>query len=406
MKETPTSFHADRPLRTRKQLAVGAMLLLLAALFYWKADQNFRTHDYVNSNFFSFWVSGHMVWTGESPYDAAQWRAAFDAYHATYFPSKILQYPLPLMYFMAPIGALPVGTAYFAWQLICEVILAVAIAMLLRRQPHALGLVLLLTPFLLFFGPEYLSLQVGSVGAIALLAVALALLLLKEQHPFAAGVALSMTLLKPPQALTLLALVGIWFLARRQWKAIAGLAAGSILLLAAWLARDPAGIAKFRGSSDFLLGHTLGVQSNIFSYSYLACGGVSCMWILGSIGSLLILATGAYILWRNRARWSDWEAFSLIIPLGFVTALYLWSYDQLLYVIPIVWIACRLLERWHSYVPVIIFLIVLDVVAFAALAFHAYTQRDLLNILTSLVVLGLFGWLTGRPAAPPPQTLS
>src|SRR5512146_415520 len=143
------------PQRTGNQTSAVVMIVLLAAmavLFVWKAQANYRTQDPLNSNFFSFWLSGHMVWTGENPYDAAQFQAGFDAYGATYRPSKILQYPLPLMYFMAPIGALPVRYGYFVWQLVCEIILALVVFMLLQREVKARGLAAPISAFLLFFG--------------------------------------------------------------------------------------------------------------------------------------------------------------------------------------------------------------------------------------------------------------
>lgn len=369
-------------------------LLLLAGLFLWKAQLNYRIHDPINSNFFSFWLSGQMAWNGQSPYDAAQFKAGFDAAGATYRPSKILQYPLPLMYFMAPLGALPVREGYFAWQLVCEIILAVVVFILLRRQPRTRGLLVPAAAFLLFFGPVYLSLQIGSVGAISLLAVGLVILFLERGWPISAGLALSLTLLKPPQALALLLLAGVWLIARRQWRAIAGMAAGALVLLAVWLIRDPLGLAKFRSSSDFLLGHSMGVQSNVYSFAYLACrGNVPCMWALGSVLLVVVLGLGAYALWRNRARWDDWEAFNVIIPLGFLCALYLWSYDQILYVVPVVWIAARLLIRSRSYVLPLAFLVLVDLVSLAALTVQAYTQKDLLSVLTTVLVLGMTAWL-------------
>jgi hypothetical protein len=384
-------------IRVPKFLGITLIVIALAAIFVWKAQQNYQHQDYINSNFFSFWLSGHMVWTGQSPYNASEFKAGFDAAGATYRPSKILQYPLPLMYFLAPVGALPVGAGYFAWLLIVQAGIALSVFLLLQRAHAAAWLVLPLMVFLEFFGPVYLTLQIGSVGIISLLAVTLAILWLESGHPFWAGIALALTLLKPPQALTLLALAGIWFIIRGQWKAIAGLAAGGLTLVAVWLLRDSQGLIKFRGSSDFLLGHSLGVQSNVFSFAYLACGrNQGCMWVAGSIAAVAILALGAYMLWLNRRRWTDWQAFNIIIPLGFLTALYLWSYDQLLYIIPLVWIATQLLTRPRRYGLVTAFLVLVDVVAFVALGVQANTQLDLASLMTTVLVLGMCLWLQRR----------
>lgn len=377
-----------------------AIMAALAALLFFKALGNYQHQDYLNSNFFSFWLSGHMAWNGESPYDTSQFLAGFDRFGATYRPSRILQYPLPLMYFLAPLGLLPIGPAYFVWQLVSELAIAATVLLLIRREPGSRLLFPLLTAALLFFGPAYLSLQVGSVGIFSLLAITLAIVLLQKDRPFLAGVALAVTLLKPPQALTLMLLIGIWFVFRRQWRAIAGVGIGSVVLLAVWLLRDPQGLIKFRGSSDSLLGHTLGVQSNVYSFAYLACGrNATCMWALGTVAALVVVALGVFLLWRNRTAWSDWQAFNIIIPLGFLSAIYLWSYDQMLYIIPVVWIASRLFARVRSYAPVVVFLIVIDLVSFIALAVQATSRQDLASLVTTLLILGLCLWLQHQPGS-------
>ncbi len=387
-------MHPSRPLLP-KLLGITLTLSALAAVFILKASQNYRTQHPTNSNFYSFWLAGHMAWTGESPYDASQWKAGFDAVNATYRPSRILQYPLPLMYFMAPIGWLPPAQAYFAWLLATQAILAFTIYVLLGSQPGRRRLFLPVTIFLLFFGPVFLTLQIGSVGAIALLAITLGIMLLKRNQPLWAGVAFSVLALKPPQAVPLFILLLVWFVARRQWRALAGIAIGGLLLLAVWVLRDPLWLIKFRASSDFLLGHSTGIQSNVYSGAFLACkGNLNCMWWLGSASALLVLALGSYLLWRNRADWTDWQAINIMLPMGFVCAVYLYSYDQLLYVIPIVWIVAMLLDRTRSYLASFLFLVLIDAVAFGALLAEADTQHDYWSLLTTLLVFGTCIWLS------------
>jgi hypothetical protein len=367
-------------------------VILLAMIFYFKALQNYTHQDYTNSNFFFFWLSGHMMWTGQNPYDQTQWLAGHDAFGVAWRPNQIFPYPLPLAFIMAPLGLVSLGQAYLAWQIVSEIAMALTVFWLIRhwRGQAERRLFLPLVIFLLFFGPVYLTLQIGSVGALALITVLLAILLLEQGQPLWAGMVLSLTLLKPPQGLTLLILAGIWFLARRDWKAILGVFLGGIVLLIAGMIRDPLWVIKFRSASAVVLDRTMGIDSNIYSFAYLACNqNVPCMWIAGTLGAIVILAAGGYYLWRNHDRFTAWEAFNIIIPLGFISTIYLWSYDQLLFVIPITWIAGTLVERTKSYILVFIFLISLDVLSFYSLLVQANTGKDLLSIINTILVLGL-----------------
>jgi hypothetical protein len=395
--------------KARSILKIAGRILAAAALgllFWLKAWGNYSHQDYLNSNFFTFWLSGHMLWAGENPYDRIQWLAGHAAFGATWIPNQIFPYPLPLAFLMVPLGWLSLGPAYIVWQLLSQILIAITVYVLLDRwrgRPPAL-LFLPLMVFLLFFGPIFLSLQIGSVGPLALGAVLLCILLLERRQSFPAGLALSMTLLKPPQGLTILILAGLWMLARRDGRALAGAGAGGVLLLLLGMIKDPAWPVKFQSAGAAVLDRTLGTHSNVFSFSYLACGqDVRCMWIFGTLGSLALLGLAGYYLWRYRDRLSPWEAFNIILPVGFVSTIYLWSYDQLTYVIPITWIMAKLVEGTRSFVQAFLFLILVEGFAFWALIVQANTHKDRLSIMTTVLTLGLTLFLLHwRPRPAPP----
>jgi hypothetical protein len=103
--------------------------------------------------------------------------------------------------------------------------------------------------------------------------------------------------------------------------------------------------------------------------------------------SLSLLGGAGLLLWKNQAQWSAWEAMNLIIPVGFVSTIYLWAYDQLPYVIPIVWIVGTLVQKQRSILLAFGFLILLDLVSIFALAQQALTEKDLWSLGTTIVVL-------------------
>ena len=373
-----------------KILGIVITLALLAILFQWRAFQNSNAIDYHNSNFFVFWLSGKLLLEGESPYNADNWSEGHSKYAATTPREPTFLYPLPLAVFLTPLGLLSVKQAYFIWQWISQLAIAVVIFFLLKRW-NSTAHNRLLVPvmlFLTFFGPIYLTLQIGSLGPLTLFFIFGALYLLDKEYLFAAGILLSITMIKPSQGGTLLFLLCLVFLIRRQWNVIWGIATGGLLLLAIGLIVDPNWISVFRQSSEAAFDRRLGVQSNVWSFSYLACNGNStCYTVLGIVGMLLLLGVAAYFLWHHHQKMANWQIFNLIIPIAFISTLYLWAYDQILYVLPIVWIIGTLVEKSRSYISAIIFLILLDTISFFALVQQAFTGKDLWSLGTTILVL-------------------
>jgi len=86
---------------------------------------------------------------------------------------------------------------------------------------------------------------------------------------------------------------------------------------------------------------------------------------------------------------------NVIIPVGFVSTIYLWVYDQLPFVIPIVWIVGTLVQKQRSILFAFIFLILLDLVSIFAVGKLALTNKDLWSLGSTVMVL-LFLFIARR----------
>ena len=379
-------------------------LSLIGGMIFLRTQMS-KTFDYQNSNFAFFWLSGRMILEGESPYNETQYLAGHDTYGIKWRPNNIFPYPLPLALIFIPFGLISLANAYILWQIVSLVSIALIIFILLNhwKESAQRRLLIPIFAFMFFFGPLYLTLFTGSIGAIAALVILGAILLFEKDKSLLAGIVLSLTILKPPQGLPILLLAGIWFLARRDWKAILGVAIGGISLLLIGMIQDPLWAIKFLGASQAVMDRTQGVHSNVWAFSYLACGGASpCSTLLGGTLGLILLGLGGFFLWQHQAKVTAWEAFNIIIPIAFVSTIYLWAYDQLTYIIPIVWIVGTLVERTKSYIHAFLFLIVLDMFSFYALVQQAATDKDLWSLGTTMIVLGMvLGLLYLKPIDKP-----
>ena len=376
----------------QKILGILVTVILIGGMIFLRARISATSFDFQSSNFTFFWLAGRMVMEGENPYNEAQYLAGHETYGIKWQPNKIFPYPLPLAILCIPLGLLSLPAAYITWQVITLIIVAVTIFVLLNHWKEAAPRRLLVPIFaaMFFFGPMYLTLHTGSVGALAVLALLGAILLFEKDKSLLAGIVLSLTILKPPQGLTILLLAGIWFLARRDWKAIFGVAIGGISLLVIGMIQDPMWVIKFSGASQAVMDRTQGVHSNVWAFAYLACKGTTlCSNLLGGILSLILLGLGGFFLWRNHSKVTAWEAFNVILPIAFVSTIYLWAYDQLPYIIPVVWIIGTLVVRTKNYLLTFVFLIVLEIFSFFALVQLASTDKDLWSLGTTILVLGM-----------------
>ncbi len=360
--------------------------------------------DVPNSNFSFFWLAGRMILDGQNPYDETQYLAGHDANGMDWRPNNIFPYPLPLTLFCIPLGFFSMQTAYVIWQVVTLLLIALTIYILLRhwQEKSHHNMLLPIFFFLLFWGPLYLTTHAGTISIFSLVVLIGAILLLEKDKSLWAGIILALTMLKPPQGLTILLLAGVWFLARRDWKAIFGVALGGLVILIVGLIQDPQWIQKFLGAGDAVMARTLGVHSNVWAFAYLACDGASpCSTLLGGTLSLSLLGGASLLLWRNQAKWSAWEAMNVIIPVGFVSTIYLWAYDQLPYILPIVWIVGTLTQKQRNIILAFIFLILVDLISIFAIVQQALTDKDLWSLGTTLLVMLflLFTWrMRQKPA--------
>jgi hypothetical protein len=376
----------------------GLGIAILAGAFFQRALHNLARIDYRNSNFVFFWLAGRMLDLGQNPYDSAQWLAQHAVNHVLWRSDRIFSYPLPLAFLFAPLGMFSLETAYVGWQLLTLAVVAVSVWLILRSAgaAHPERVFFPIVLGLLFFGPVYLSLQIGALGAFTLAAMTGAIVAFERRRDLLGGVLLSLLLLKPPQGLPVVLLGGIWLLFLKRSRAILGLALGLLGLLALGMIVDPAWPGLFAASSQGLLSRNIGLHSNAFSIAWELIGPRPYFpWILGGVIALLLAIAALAYLWRRRQHLTQLEAFSLIIPIGFLTAVYAWSYDQMLYVIPIAWVAGRLARTPRGYIAAFGFTLLVVATSLVALAVHAYTGTDVLSSATTLLVLvGLGAVLT------------
>jgi Glycosyltransferase family 87 len=280
--------------RTRRAVAVAAAVSTVLLAYFaisWARVTPVRERG---TDFSASYVAALLLRSGDGAelYDQQVERAR----HLTLLPAGIvIDLPFitpPTTALLAlPLTVLDPGTAFRVWSIIELALLALAVWVAIRAGPwpsrsgNAPRTVTVLMA--IAAGGTYAFLLLGQIDAIAALGLAAAYAAWRKDRPALAGfwVALALAATKPHLAIGL----GIWLVARRDWRALAGAAAGGAVVTAVSLALvGSAGLAGFVSALGFAVGNTPGAST-------LGIPGLVASWLGSGTVSAAIAVTGSLI---------------------------------------------------------------------------------------------------------------
>ncbi len=225
--------------------ALAVLAAMLVSMFLWSA--NFRAprdeRDVLpGADYFQFFVAGQLIRHGHQDrlYDfefvkAFQHDPAVIPYRWNPDAFLVYIYPPFFAWFCLPAAYLPFHAGAIVWALVMTGFLLASLGLLVRRFPNApggFGWVLLAC---LAYRPVLMSIYTCQNATLSLFILTLAFVLLRGGRPAMAGLVFSALAFKPQLTLV----IGLAMLCKRQWRFVAGAAAGGLLLLLASLAVSP-----------------------------------------------------------------------------------------------------------------------------------------------------------------------
>lgn len=327
----------DNKLILRRILTV-LLFVVLFGLVVWANYSTLaaRSRGMADKDFMSLWTGGKAITLRLNPYDVNVWqplRAAHGSRWRTNDPTA--PFPLWTFMFFVPFSFLTTQAAGAVWMTLCELSLLLGISLILRMSDkdaagRATFFLLALGAFL--FRPVFPALANGQLAPVLFLLLAGAYALYERGYPFAAGFLLALESTKPNLTAILLLTVGLTLLARRDWRALAGLLTGGLVLLGVswiilpgwpfeWLAVTRKTRVAFINPTILGLAHELGGEQ-LWPASAIWAGGVLYLGLL-------------FFLWKQRAR--DWGiSLGLAVVASTFLAPYLWAYEQVVLLFPTV----------------------------------------------------------------------
>jgi hypothetical protein len=280
--------------RTRRAVAVAAAVTTVLLAYYaisWAQVTPVRERG---TDFSASYVAALLLRSGDGAelYD----QQVEHARHVTLLPAGIvIDLPFitpPTTALLAlPLTVLDPGTAFRVWSITELALLALAVWVAICAGPwpsrfgRAPGTATLLMA--IAAGGTYAFLLLGQIDGIAALGLAAAYAAWRKDRPALAGfwMALAFAATKPHLAIGL----GIWLVGRRDWRALAGAAAGGAVVTAVSLALvGSAGLAGFVSALGFAVGNTPGAST-------LGIPGLIASWLGSGTVPAAIAVTGSLI---------------------------------------------------------------------------------------------------------------
>lgn len=308
----------SRP-RWKTVVVVAGVALLVAACLAVRGW--LLRSDAVNRDFISYWSSARLLVDHHNPYDRAAIFQLEKLHHASFTYPLMMRNPPWALFLVLPLGWADPGTAALLWMIL---IIVSALGSLHLMRPAG---VRTLPLTLLLFAPTVICAGAEQTSIFTLLGLVL-FLRWQGRRPLAAGAALTLAMLKPHLLVLfwVVLLLEVW--RRREWRIVAGAAAGLIAANAVALALVPHVWQDY--FSAMSAEHLNAVYCPNISTSLRLLIAKHAVWI----EALPTLAGIAWAVWyrrRPRRAWDWWRQGTMVVAVSALTAPYSWPFDQVLF---------------------------------------------------------------------------
>jgi len=381
--------------RVKRNVVWAAGIIAASALFLWIAVRVVNLHTYQNSDFFTFWLSGKMVLTGQNPYQSEAWLNGHTVYGATWVPNQAYPYPLPHAIFFAPLSLLPLYEAFVAWVFFSEWFILGGLIFLLADYPQKLHFpyFIPLAAGLALFRPTIVQMVNGQFSAFMFLVLAGAVVFWKNEKWWQGSILLSFLAFKPNIGMPIIGLIVIYLLVCKKGKAVLAILIGGIVLLSAGMMVNPGWVFEFMAAGGAKLMQTIGHAPSIWGLSSMVCkGSLTCVISVGSIISTLLIAGFILVVARKKWNLTIMQVVSLSIVLSLLLTTHIWPYDQLLLMLPVILMTMEMALIGHQFLLNTLKVFSLDLLAIVSFLFNIKAENEIASTVLTVAVLGFVLW--------------
>jgi hypothetical protein len=391
------AVHRSNEVICRKLLIIfGLIIIAVLAGYFIASSQNFYKTQ--GKDFFALWLAPKLLLIGKNPYNPIDWISAYEKFGANWVMDKGYLYPLPLAVLMVPIGALPVEAAAVIW--IAFGILAVLFTtyLLLSRWknnwrysqiiPIAIGIFL--------FRSVLETLRLGQLDWLILLFLAVGLMFWEKQNWLLGGMMFALTVLKPQIGIPLIIFLSIWLLQRHKWSVIIG--EGAVLFsifFIGWLFNH-SWLDNWLASGSGKIRANICCTPTLWGFSSMISGfNLDIGLVFGVLLTTFLCILSFFLLYQIRPEDSKF-AIGLSIPAALLVSPYIWTYSQIILLIPILIIVGNLQAIKSSYLIRVTFPLLVSLFSSLIVNLSIEIGVDTISALVPIMIFIILLWFFSR----------
>jgi hypothetical protein len=334
--------HEFRQNKTYRYVVCTFLILVAVMLiFQFRYLNHLYEYGWLGSqDFIEYWSAGQLLMTGANPYD-------FDALYAlqqtvgySNADPMIMWNPPWLLVWIFPIFFLPFAEAAVSW-LIVSLVLVLFSGILVWRTLSPKGLqekVMIPVIATITFLPLLFALALGQMSTLIVLGLAGFMYFMKNHRPFLAGLFLSLTMVKPHIVYLLWIAVVFWIITQRDWRLTSGICVMMISSVAVLWIVLPDWLSFYYGALKtpplYWTTPTAGTYLRLVFFK-----NWTQAHFLPTIVTGLLFA-GYLVNKRPMLKWENAVPPLLLVSLP--TAAYGWSFDQIILLIPYLYIVTKI----------------------------------------------------------------
>jgi len=293
-------------------------------------------------DFVEYWAAGRLNLSGDNPYAADQLLAlqqevGWQESSALVMWNPPWTFPL-LMPFAMP--AYPVGR--FLWLIANSAVIFLCADRVWRHYGGEARRRWIAWIIGFTFMPALSALSSGQISAFMLLGIVGFLHYVRRGRWWEAGAATVLVAIKPQFLYLFWIALLVWVFAHRRWTVLLGAGMAGLAALALAMAINPAVLGQYLGAAAgepplYWVTPTLGAALRLIF-------GPERHWL--QFAPMIVGVTWFILYWhRHRGQWQWDDALPLLLLVCVVTTSYGWEFDQVVLLVPVLYMVNRLLRR-------------------------------------------------------------